>query len=170
MRAHAATKPRRRRLRDTTFVKVSPHYSLYPCPSLIFSAQYEVLVDKYAHHKKKKAVFEQHTFYGQLQHILVCPLPAHKFFNPPNTQNLRAETLLFAAIRPCRSKPNTGTGIHHYSNLGSLEVIDLASIQAVVGRVFNQDHWAIIDRSGELAHAQFIAGGGELENGGESDQ
>ncbi|KIJ41382.1 hypothetical protein M422DRAFT_139184, partial [Sphaerobolus stellatus SS14] len=100
--------------------------------------QYDVLIDIYAHRRKRRPVFEKQTLYGQLQHILICPLP---------------RTL--AVIRPTNSKADVQSGIHHYDDLSAIEVVDLAAIQGVVGRIFNRGRWVIIDRGGALAQAEF---------------
>ncbi|KAF8160546.1 hypothetical protein K438DRAFT_1619176, partial [Mycena galopus ATCC 62051] len=47
--------------------------------------------------------------------------------------------------------------IHFYSRLGALEVIDVTSVQFLVGRVKDSREWAIIDRSGSLARAIWTA-------------
>ena len=46
--------------------------------------------------------------------------------------------------------------IHLYTQMGTLDIIDITSVQALVGRVKSQvsgGAWAIIDRSGALARA-----------------
>lgn len=39
---------------------------------------------------------------------------------------------------------------------GQIQVIDLACVQCVVGRVLSRGRWAIIDRSGSMARAIFV--------------
>jgi hypothetical protein len=68
-------------------------------------------------------------------------------------------TLLFAAIRPCKSKINPRSKFPEYRDLAGMEIVDLNSVQAAVGRIFDRDKWSIIDRSGTLAHVQFVVGG-----------
>jgi hypothetical protein len=58
------------------------------------------------------------------------------------------------------------TGIHRYTNMGTLKFIDIASIQAVVCPVFNRAQGGIINHSGELAHAWFMALGSDMGRGG----
>ncbi|KIJ35583.1 hypothetical protein M422DRAFT_180592 [Sphaerobolus stellatus SS14] len=143
MRAAKASKPQRRQLRDNTFIK------------------YDVLVDIHAHRRNCRPEFESRSLYDQLQYILVCPLPAHRKLTYPNEQP-QAQTLLLAAVRQCNTTVDAKTSIPHYTDpLAALEVIDLASIQAVVGRIWNRKCWAILDRSGELARAQYVVGGSE---------
>ncbi|KIJ28949.1 hypothetical protein M422DRAFT_37148, partial [Sphaerobolus stellatus SS14] len=53
----------------------------------------------------------------------------------------------------------------HYTHpLAALEVINLGSVQEVVERIWNRKRWVILDRSGELARAQYVVGGGDGED------
>ncbi|KIJ43368.1 hypothetical protein M422DRAFT_169964 [Sphaerobolus stellatus SS14] len=54
-------------------------------------------------------------------------------------------TLALAVVREINTEEDMLTGIHHYETMGSLEVVDIASIQGVVGRIWNRDRWAIVD-------------------------
>ncbi|KAJ7474677.1 hypothetical protein B0H11DRAFT_1728327, partial [Mycena galericulata] len=48
-----------------------------------------------------------------------------------------------------------GLDVHFYSRAGALDIIDITTVQALVGRVKDvSNSWAIIDRSGVLARAQ----------------
>ncbi|KAH6880950.1 hypothetical protein BKA70DRAFT_1391158 [Coprinopsis sp. MPI-PUGE-AT-0042] len=99
--------------------------------------RYEMYVDRHANQRRRKPEYELKTCYGQLEHIF-CIL------------------FILAAIRGCvlTNKTIPGLDIHFYANLGALEVVDITTIQALVGRVPDGSHgWAIIDRSGNLARA-----------------
>jgi hypothetical protein len=70
-------------------------------------------------------------------------------------------TYIFGAVRACNLKPADaqlrGLDIHFYSGYGHLDVIDITSLQALVGRVpIAANDWAVIDRSGVLAQAQWL--------------
>ncbi|KDQ14850.1 hypothetical protein BOTBODRAFT_109403, partial [Botryobasidium botryosum FD-172 SS1] len=67
----------------------------------------------------------------------------------------KSTTLVLALVTPCKSSPDTETGIHHYTQLCTPEIIDAQCIQSVVSRMFFQGRWAIIDRGGEFARAEF---------------
>ncbi|KAJ7131032.1 hypothetical protein C8R44DRAFT_904086 [Mycena epipterygia] len=119
--------------------------------------RYEMLVDKYARFKRREAEYELQTFYGQLTHIyrvhFSSPCPSLGIDEPT--------TYILAAIRACSLKPDDhqlrGLDIHFYSGYGHLDVIDIISLQALVGRVpEGNNEWAIIDRSGVLARAQWV--------------
>ncbi|KAJ7733997.1 hypothetical protein DFH07DRAFT_870901 [Mycena maculata] len=115
--------------------------------------RYEMLVDQNARHQKQRAKFELQTFYGQLTHIYRVhfsePCPALDIEHPTS--------YILAAIRCCVLLELAGLDIHFYSRPGALDVIDITSVQSLVGRLKDtSDHWAIIDRSGVLARAQWL--------------
>ncbi|KAJ6538261.1 hypothetical protein DFH09DRAFT_930551 [Mycena vulgaris] len=119
--------------------------------------RYEMLVDKQARFKRRAPELELQTFYGQLTHIYRVHFPEAcallKIREPT--------TYIFAAVRACVLDPQDaqlrGLDIHFYSRHGHLDVIDITSLQALVGRVRDtSDVWAIIDRSGVLARAEWL--------------
>ena len=44
-------------------------------------------------------------------------------------------------------KATLRNGIYYYKNFGVDEVVDLNALQCVVGRIWDRDEWAVIDRS-----------------------
>ena len=44
-------------------------------------------------------------------------------------------------------KATLRNGIYYYKNFGVEEIVDLSTLQCVVGRIRDRDKWAIIDRS-----------------------
>ncbi|KAJ7278027.1 hypothetical protein C8J57DRAFT_1449122 [Mycena rebaudengoi] len=118
--------------------------------------RYEMLVDQNARHRSRPDKFELQTFYGQLPvtHIYRVHFPAA-------VEEIGTEgptTFIFVAIRNRVLKPDdrelNGLDIHFILRTGGLDVIDITSVQALVGRVKDvSDDWAIIDRSGALARA-----------------
>ncbi|KAJ7655446.1 hypothetical protein B0H17DRAFT_941344 [Mycena rosella] len=117
--------------------------------------RYEMLVDKYARLKNTPPKFELQTFYGQLTHIYRVYFPEPE----PELGIDSPTTYILAAIRTCLLAPADpqllDLDIHLYSKCGALDVIDITSIQSLVGRVKTGmgGEWAIIDRSGSLARA-----------------
>nr|GAT47398.1 predicted protein [Mycena chlorophos] len=107
-------------------------------------------VDANARSRNAPVRNELKTFFGQLQHIFSLTLAAS------DELGLEEETTFFlAAVRPClveRSHPN-GLDIHYYSKYEPAAVVDITTIQCLVGRARTLDGrmWAIFDRSGELA-------------------
>jgi len=116
-----------------------------------------MLVDKYAHTRRRKPLFELRTFYGQLEHLYVIE------FTQADANVIPQVPIILAAIRNCKIRdpgPSDleGLDIHLYSTMGGLDVIDVTSIQALVGHVeFTVDGggWALIDRSSSLARAMW---------------
>ncbi|KAJ3912137.1 hypothetical protein F5877DRAFT_18594, partial [Lentinula edodes] len=107
---------------------------------------YEMYIDKYANHRNIEPEFSLKTFYGQLQHIYVV-----RFTNPcPVLQISSPRTLIMAQIKSCKltNSQVSGLDIHFYHGMGSTHVIDITSLQCIVGRVpYGSGDWAIIDRS-----------------------
>ncbi|KAJ7192610.1 hypothetical protein B0H12DRAFT_1002089, partial [Mycena haematopus] len=110
-------------------------------------ASYEILVDRNARHRNLPENFGLDTFYGQLTHIYRVHLPAAC----PSLQTKKPTTYILAAIRSCilqaADKEMEGLDIHFYSSQGSLDVVDITTVQSLVGRVRHGKMWAIVDRS-----------------------
>lgn len=95
------------------------------------------------------------TYYGRLEHIITITLSeAHSSLHPPGLV-----TSIFALIHRCILKDDdpqlAGLDIHFFSKeKESFDVVDMTSVQCLVGRVKAGDKsWAIIDRSGKLVQA-----------------
>lgn len=80
------------------------------------------------------------NFFGQLNRIFLVELPSAQQLNLD-----RPTTVILALIREV--KATLRNGIYYYKNFGADEVVDLSTLQCVVGRVQDRDEWAIIDRS-----------------------
>ena len=64
--------------------------------------------------------------------------------------------VVLAAIRQCEvSSTHRKLDIHYYTRAGPIDVVDISTVQALVGRVKDIERWAIVDRSGSLARAEF---------------
>ena len=70
----------------------------------------------------------------------------------PQLNLKKLQMLFFAIVKQC-NVTQSKEGFWEYTALGGLEAVDLGLIQCVVGQVFDQGKWVIIDRSGERAHA-----------------
>jgi len=98
------------------------------------------------------------TSYGRLEHIFLIKLRPECLSDAHFSSN---EPIILAAIRSCKLETTPveleKLDIHLYTHEGSLDFIDITSIQALVGRVpcSNGPKWAVIDRSGTLARAVF---------------
>jgi hypothetical protein len=119
-----------------------------------------MLVDKYARQARRRPEYELQTFYGQLQHIYLVRFKEAC----PDLGLSDASTIFLAAIRTCT--PNNpdpqlqGLDIHFYSSEGAIHVVDITSLQCLVGRIWDRSMWAIIDRSGSLARALYVEDSG----------
>ena len=115
-----------------------------------------MLVDRYAHMRRRKLVLEPQTFYGQLEHLYLIN------FVCSDTRVDPQQPIILAAIRNCKIKDLQPTelerlDIHIYNMTGGLDLVNVTSIQALVGRVkytVDGGGWAIIDQSGSLACAE----------------
>lgn len=79
-------------------------------------------------------------FFDQLKLVLVLELPLS-----PQLNLTKPTTVILALIQ--EAKTELKDGIHFYKKFGAEEVIDLKTMQCVVGRVKNGSEWAIIDWS-----------------------
>jgi len=102
--------------------------------------QYTLYVDRHARHSRKTPDFEEKTFFGQLNCILVLDLPA-----APRLNLVDPTTVILALIQEV--KTTLRDGIYTYKEFSAEELVDLKTLQCVVGRVKDRGEWSIIDRS-----------------------
>ena len=94
-----------------------------------------MLIDKYANKKRHKPIFEAETFYSQLQHIYVV-----RFSELCQDKHVKPEKPIFlAAICNCQLTTDdpqlVKLDIHLYTQMGTLDIINITSVQALVSRV-----------------------------------
>ena len=92
-------------------------------------------------------------FFGQLQYIIVIPIP-----KSTELKTKEPQIVCLAVIRQVRAiLPNTQGMplIPFYSQSGALDPADIKSIQCVVSRVEDRGNWGLVDCSGPLAHTVF---------------
>jgi hypothetical protein len=139
--------------RDASFVRVCELYCQMFFETnlpLSFLRQYEQLVDRNQRHRNLPEELELQTFFGQLQSIVVIPIPKSKELKTKEPQNI-----CLAVIRQVHANTQGAAPILLYSQSGALDPTDIKSIQCVVGRVEDRGKWGLVDRSGPLAHAVF---------------
>lgn len=97
--------------------------------------------------------WQSQIFYGQLERILVCELPKKTIL-----RTLSGKKRLLAVITPCKSThgKDASTEITTYRGMGSVIVVDLQCVVAVVGRVETRGSWKIVDRTGGLIRPEFV--------------
>ena len=74
----------------------------------------------------------------------------------PATHNLglnEPTTLILGAIHTCKIERHNDLYMHISKKQGRVEVVDIGTVQCLVGRVKNRGWSVIIDRSGDLARA-----------------
>ena len=107
--------------------------------------QYTLYVDRHARRKRITPEFEEKTFFGQLNRVLVLELQAAQ-----QLDLTRPTTIILALIQEV--KATLRDGIYTYKEFCSAEeVVDLKTVQCVVGRVKDRGMWSIVDRSDNVA-------------------
>ncbi len=94
------------------------------------------------------------VFYRKLEQILECNIPVH---DTAFWSHLSGTRLLLALITPCQTfkKDATKTLVTYTQQLNTV-VVDIQTIQNVVGRIQVHNHWGIIDRSSDVARTIFV--------------
>ena len=62
-------------------------------------------------------------------------------------EDLSPKQWVYAVIHSVKVIEMDNFGINYYEELGPIEVVDLSTIQCVIGQIHDRDHWAIIDHS-----------------------
>jgi hypothetical protein len=128
--------------RDASFVRVGLVFFL--CLRLLTTLlQYTLYVDRHARHKRITPDFEEKTFFGQLQRILILELQAAR-----RLDLAQPTTVILALIQEV--KATLRDGIYTYKEFGAEEIVDLKTVQCVIGRVKDRGVWSIVDRSDNM--------------------
>ncbi|KAJ7691562.1 hypothetical protein B0H17DRAFT_935010, partial [Mycena rosella] len=91
--------------------------------------------------------------YDRLERVLVCDLPEEEVLG-----TLSGKKRLFSVITPCKNThgKDASAEIVTYRGMGSVIVVDLQCVVAVVGRVETRGSWKIVDRTGGLIRPEFV--------------
>jgi len=92
------------------------------------------------HHRRKTPDFEEKTFFGSLNHILVLEFPV-----APQLNLTEPTTIILAVIQEV--KATLRDGIYTYKEFSAEEVVDLKMVECVIGRVRDRREWFIVDQS-----------------------
>jgi hypothetical protein len=95
---------------------------------------------------------EVRTHFGELQQIFRIEVP-----RSPQLHLNQPQKLFLAAVKDCDASFSED-GFWEFKTIGKLTVVDLGTIQCVVGRIYDRGKWVIIDRSGDLAHINIADG------------
>lgn len=99
-------------------------------------------------------MFEGAEYFGQLKTIFVTELPPGII--PAITQPKR---VVLAAVDPRVTMSETSLGIPYYTKPSkpvAPRVIDINTVMCLVGRIKDRGRLAVVDRSGDLARADFV--------------
>ncbi|KAF8318082.1 uncharacterized protein EI90DRAFT_3021154 [Cantharellus anzutake] len=117
--------------------------------------RYELHADANVHRPRAKEKFVRTVYYGRLEYILQCTIPPN-----PISKNTEPEIVLLAVVTTCGTQGRDATlELTYFKAVTSyIEIVDLASICAVVGRIrisVVDPQWAIVDLSGSWARTVF---------------
>ena len=98
-------------------------------------------------------MFKPTEYFGQLIKVLVTELPPGTV--PSITQ---PKTIVLAIISPRETTNKAPLGIPYYTEHVKVtpRAVDINTVKCLVGRIKDRDRWAIIDRSGDMARADFV--------------
>ena len=77
----------------------------------------------------------------------------------PDLRLNKPENVILALIRNCpiERHHDNDLDMHFYQkDNGYTEMVDIVSIQCLVGHIWDHGWWTIIDHSGKLAHAEAV--------------
>jgi hypothetical protein len=99
------------------------------------------------------SVFEATKYFGQLKSILVIELP-HGI--APSI--VQSKTLVLAIVGTRNTTVETTLEIPYYTEpkTATVSAIDVTTLMCLVGRINDRGRWAIVDRSGDSARAEFV--------------
>ncbi|KAF8666953.1 Transposase family tnp2 [Rhizoctonia solani] len=121
--------------------------------------RYELMVDQEAHRPAADERYERESQFGQLEFVFALRIGPE---NPPiNPSKSKTRTLLLAHIleAPVRMDDSHDyTVLWYEGKLGSGEVVDVRTIQCVVGRIQEDRRWWIVDRAAEnrFTYPEFV--------------
>jgi hypothetical protein len=98
--------------------------------------KYYQSIDKNTRYRNKRVELETRSFYGQLLRVLVIKEPRE------------AKNILLAVVQSIKVDKTPGGGnTTFYKEMGPSYVVDLNTVEGVVGRIRDRGCWAIVDRA-----------------------
>lgn len=98
------------------------------------------MVDKYARYRNRRSEYVKRTFFGQAKRVLVLDLPV-----TPQLGLFSPSTVIYVVVEAL--KVRVENNLIYYSETGPIELVDLETVQCLIGRVWDRNRWGIIDRS-----------------------
>lgn len=119
-----------------------------------------MLVDIHANNRRAPSEWQKQSFFGQLQHILQVQLPACPHLNRSDSSLRSPSVILLAGIRTCtlEERDDLGLKFRFYRSMGGFEVVDMNSVQCLIGRIKDRGEFAIIDRTSTQNEAEYNDG------------
>jgi hypothetical protein len=117
---------------------------------MLYSIQYQLAVDKFAHRPRQAPQFELQDFFGQVLRFIVVNIPQSI------DHGIEAQSLVYAVIDEVKvldrgSGTSASFHSHFYQDTGPIVIVDLNQVQCVIGRIYDRGKWAIVDRSTSVA-------------------
>jgi len=103
--------------------------------------------------RNREPIFKGTEYFGQLKTILAIELSPG--IVPSITQPTR---VVLAIIGPRETANETRLSIPYYTEPTKVtpRAVDMNTLMCLVGRIKDRGRWAIIDRSGDMARAEFV--------------
>ncbi|EKM79778.1 hypothetical protein AGABI1DRAFT_91151 [Agaricus bisporus var. burnettii JB137-S8] len=101
---------------------------------------YVQMVDKYARYQNRRSEYVKRTFFGQAKRVLVLDLPT-----TPQLGLSSPSTVIYLVVEALKIRVENN--LIYYSETGPIELVDLDTVQCLVGRVWDRNRWGIVDRS-----------------------
>jgi hypothetical protein len=122
------------------------------------SRQYDLIEDLNERYRNRPPLYAQEptAFFGQLLHILVVRLPPACELDRRDTALQSETTYILAAVHRCVVSARNSMDMPVYDKMGRIEVVDITSVQCLIGRVPVGTNWAIIDRTGEIQQSVHV--------------
>ena len=113
---------------------------------MIYSIQYQLAVDKFAHQPRQEPQFKLQDFFGQVLRFIVVNVPESI------DHGIETQSLVYAVIDEVKVLDH-GTSFYGrlYQDTGPIVIVDLNQVQCVIGRILDRGKWAIVDRSTSVA-------------------
>jgi hypothetical protein len=134
--------------RDALFVRVGVNQFRQLNNTYIQYLQYELMVDQDAHLPEADERYAMESQYGQLEFVFAMRIKPNS--SPINPSRSRTRIFLLAHILEAqvrRDDSDNYTVLRYEGKLGTGEVVDIWSVQCVVGRIQEGRRWWIVDRA-----------------------
>jgi hypothetical protein len=116
--------------------------------------QYDAFVDLRESEADAPEELEQRTFYGRLQHVISFTVPPS-----PALHLDTEESVVFVDVKTVDLIPDTAhlpVAVDYFRRYkGEGDMLDLGTVQCLIGLVLTRNAYAIIDRTGTLDRAWY---------------